>query len=457
MKKLLLTSVLCAAGILSAVADEVRSSDSPRWYISPGVGMMFFEGNQCVDEGLNMVLRAGYNFAENWALEAGISWAPNITGNGHDSHDDGDRAGGGGGGCAACGGGGGDGHNCYDIGGQNVRGAFADALYHFRPYEHLDPYLAAGWGYYRAHRDIFCEGDENDVTGPRVGLGAFYHLNDRWSLRADFHTMMAVDETCECLYTFDLGLAYFFGGSGDNGDTAAATVIPVTATLPDQSGPKDTDGDGLSDEEERRLGTDPFNPDTDGDGLKDGAEVNTYKTNPLNADTDFDGLSDGEEVLKYKTNPLDPDTDKGGVSDGHEVKTDHTNPLDPADDLMLYSFNIEFDYDNAVIKDIYHNDLNMVVRTLLANPGATAVIEGHADRRTGSGQTYNQNLSETRAKAVLNYLTARGVKNKMTAVGYGFTRPKEQPDLINGNPANRRVEIYIRGAGTNADKGRYMK
>lgn len=35
----------------------------------------------------------------------------------------------------------------------------------------------------------------------------------------------------------------------------------------------DSDGDGLSDEEEMRLGTDPFNPDTDGDGYPDGLEV----------------------------------------------------------------------------------------------------------------------------------------------------------------------------------------
>lgn len=35
----------------------------------------------------------------------------------------------------------------------------------------------------------------------------------------------------------------------------------------------DSDGDGLSDDEERALGTDPFNPDTDGDGISDGDEV----------------------------------------------------------------------------------------------------------------------------------------------------------------------------------------
>jgi hypothetical protein len=35
----------------------------------------------------------------------------------------------------------------------------------------------------------------------------------------------------------------------------------------------DSDGDGLTDEEERQIGTDPFDPDTDGDGFSDGEEV----------------------------------------------------------------------------------------------------------------------------------------------------------------------------------------
>ena len=89
----------------------------------------------------------------------------------------------------------------------------------------------------------------------------------------------------------------------------------------------DDDNDGLTNGEERRLGTDPQNPDTDGDGLKDGEEVNRYKTNPLQADTDGDGLSDGDEVMKYHTDPLKADTDGDGLSDGDEVLKYHTDPL----------------------------------------------------------------------------------------------------------------------------------
>ena len=85
--------VLCFAGVLALTAfASVRADelgDAPRWYVSPGVGMMFFEGNQPVDEGLNMLLRLGYDISEHWSVEGGVSWAPNITSNGRDGRDDG--------------------------------------------------------------------------------------------------------------------------------------------------------------------------------------------------------------------------------------------------------------------------------------------------------------------------------------------------------------------------------
>lgn len=58
----------------------------------------------------------------------------------------------------------------------------------------------------------------------------------------------------------------------------------------------DYDKDGLADDEERILGTDPLNIDTDKDALNDYEEVKVYKTNPLLADTDGDSYSDGQEV-----------------------------------------------------------------------------------------------------------------------------------------------------------------
>lgn len=69
------------------------------------------------------------------------------------------------------------------------------------------------------------------------------------------------------------------------------------------AGGPDSDGDGLSDEDERALGTDPNNADTDGDGVPDGQEV-ADGTDPKNRDSDGDGVDDGAEK-RAGTNPND--------------------------------------------------------------------------------------------------------------------------------------------------------
>jgi outer membrane protein OmpA-like peptidoglycan-associated protein len=129
-----------------------------------------------------------------------------------------------------------------------------------------------------------------------------------------------------------IGLLFTDSDADDDNDNDGLTNGQEKALGTDRNNP-DTDGDGLKDGEEvNRYKTAPLNPDTDNDGLKDGEEVNRYKTDPLNPDTDRDGLKDGEEVTRYKTDPLNPDTDEDGLKDGEEVSKYKTDPLNPDTD-----------------------------------------------------------------------------------------------------------------------------
>jgi len=95
----------------------------------------------------------------------------------------------------------------------------------------------------------------------------------------------------------------------------------------------DIDGDGLTNNEEKKYHTGQYNADTDGDGLKDGEEINAYYTDPNNPDTDGDKLNDGIEI-ENRLNPLnssdanaDPDHDL--ISNLDEILKYHSNITNP--------------------------------------------------------------------------------------------------------------------------------
>jgi hypothetical protein len=103
--------------------------------------------------------------------------------------------------------------------------------------------------------------------------------------------------------------------------------------------PKDTDGDGLSDAYEDKIGTDKTKKDTDGDGMSDAAELKV-KTNPLTWDTDGDGFNDDYEV-KSGTSPLKVDTDGDGLTDDGVEVGYGTNPLDKKEKVDIVTATAE--------------------------------------------------------------------------------------------------------------------
>ena len=95
-----------------------------------------------------------------------------------------------------------------------------------------------------------------------------------------------------------------------------------------------------------------FAIDTDGDGLSDNEELTVYHTNPSDSDTDHDGINDYEEISTYHTNPNVADTDGDGFLDGYEVQTGHSplNALDAPPLVAEARTAIEFTFSSAIGK-----------------------------------------------------------------------------------------------------------
>lgn len=406
-----------------ARAEENDLFERAPWTLTVGGGYIKREGDEVVKSSPYLSLKLGYDTSPRWTFEGDVRIMPKLR---HRTFD----------------------YEKYQLDDDTWGMSLGlDVLLHLRTTENLryDPYLAAGLGVGIYGEDM---GSGNLQAMVPLGVGFFYHFNDSWAIRADYrHELHGIESdrlASEHHTVFSAGVTYRFG----------AALPPAFEVV--GAGDLDSDGDGLTDKEEAEIGTDPFNPDTDGDGLTDFEEVRVYKTDPLNSDTDYDGLKDGAEVHTYKTNPLERDTDKGGVADGHEVIEDNTNPLDPSDDLQLFTLNIEFDYDKAVIRPQYFDQLDVIVKVLRRDPAATARIEGHADKRKTSEYDYNMRLSERRANAVKNYLVEVGGIDpaRLTAVGYGYTRPVAPNDTEENMQKNRRTEIYIRpGAAPASEEG----
>ena len=135
----------------------------------------------------------------------------------------------------------------------------------------------------------------------------------------------------------------------------------------------DFDSDGLSDKEEKKLGTDPLVADSDHDGIPDNEEVGSNialpldtdhdgKINALDTDDDNDGLPTSLEI-KIGTNPLLTDTDQDGFSDSEEVGRHPKRPLDTDGDGINNALDTDDDDDGILT----HEEILLGTNFLLAD------------------------------------------------------------------------------------------
>jgi len=104
--------------------------------------------------------------------------------------------------------------------------------------------------------------------------------------------------------------------------------------------------------------------------------------------------------------------------------------------------NIYFDFDKTTLKKESFTELNKVVDFLKRNESVEIEISGHTDSK--GSDDYNLNLSQGRSQSVVDYLVSQGIESfRLTAHGYGETKPIDTNDTVAGQANNRRVEFTV--------------
>ncbi len=113
------------------------------------------------------------------------------------------------------------------------------------------------------------------------------------------------------------------------------------------------------------------------------------------------------------------------------------------DDLLLnIPSGINFAYNSANVQPQFRATLDKVAGVLADYKETYVDVYGHTDS-TGS-DSYNQDLSERRARSVADYLSSHGVQDARIATrGFGETQPIASNETEAGRAENRRVEIKI--------------
>jgi outer membrane protein OmpA-like peptidoglycan-associated protein len=104
--------------------------------------------------------------------------------------------------------------------------------------------------------------------------------------------------------------------------------------------------------------------------------------------------------------------------------------------------NIFFDVAKTTLRPSSVTELNRLIDIMVKNPNIQIEISGHTDNQ--GSDVYNQNLSEGRAKAVVDFLIEHKVDAaRLTFKGYGESKPIDTNDTDAGKQNNRRTEFKI--------------
>lgn len=154
------------------------------------------------------------------------------------------------------------------------------------------------------------------------------------------------------------------------------------------------------------------------------------------ADTDKDGIPDEVDACAREPGELNSNPDMNGCPK-------FIRRISGSAEIEILK-QVEFAFDKSDILPVSYPILDEVVRLLQVSTEIKLVsIEGHTDNQGKAD--YNQKLSEDRANSVMAYLVSKGIDaGRLSATGFGMTKPLQSNDTEAGQQRNRRVEFKIK-------------
>jgi OOP family OmpA-OmpF porin len=344
------------------------------------------------------------------------------------------------------------------------------------------PYVFVGVGAMLFDKDLNFDQDRIDYALPsaggglnfRLSPGIMLNLQETFSYSNKDRRDGVIAGKKDAYLSHMAGLTFNFGdkkdadndGVSDRNDTCPNTPAGVSV---DASGcPLDQDKDGVADYLDSCpdvAGTAALNgcPDTDNDGVADSNDKcpDTKMGTKVNAsgcpmDNDNDGVTNDLDRCPDVAGPLSlngcPDSDGDGVADMDDrcptVKGTIENkgcPEITKQDIQKITYlgsKIFFENNSEKLKVASLVQLDELVTIINKYQASNLVIEGHAD--SNGSDVFNLELSQKRTESVKNYLIEKGIAAaRLTAIGYGESKPIASNKTALGRAKNRRVELKM--------------
>ncbi len=295
----------------------------------------------------------------------------------------------------------------------NAVGLAVDYLFKFVPCSVVKVYVGAGGSiyYYKVeHRGpgLKDEGKFGEL-GVNLEVGVNYSLSPDWDLKVAVSNHTVSTDAFDGVFGSQGGV---FGGNVDSYNAAEAGLIYYF-----DRGPASKYCD-----------------------LPAGVTSSYYGTSTV----DYDRIQRMIDNAKPKPVVI-PEVDYKRIEDIIDAKLEKVGgkqTVVSASAAELALIGVNFDTNSSMIKSEEKAILSQAAATLVANPSIKVEVQGHTDNV--GGEKGNKALSEKRAQAVIKFLTAKGVDaSRLTAVGFGSSKPATDNKSVDGRALNRRVEFKV--------------